>query len=312
VEQYEASDSDTFDYGLAPGESFEPDELGEIDRSQPHIMTVLGPVEPGALGVTNPCATFITGQDDPAAIMREIEEAGYAGINALVNLAPLTTAREADEARWLAGRCELHLIVTTGPTPGMSPDAAAMIREIEVGIGGSGVYPGAIVTPPEPAALRAANEAHLATGLPLIVQAEPGSSSAAVLEHLRSARVDPKGAIVADVRDEPSVLVSAGCVMLFDVDAGGESHGIEDADLVAGVIADGGLDQILLGYDPKPATPLSNGEGSRWSWLIEQFPLNLLEAGFAAVQVRALMVDNPNEALTIQPPVQAGSPEETL
>ena len=47
-------------------------QLGEIDRSQPHIMTVLGPVEPGALGVTNPRATFITGQDDPAAMLREI------------------------------------------------------------------------------------------------------------------------------------------------------------------------------------------------------------------------------------------------
>jgi hypothetical protein len=46
-------DEETFDYGLDPGESFIPDDIDDIDPAAPHIMTVLGPVAPGALGVTN-------------------------------------------------------------------------------------------------------------------------------------------------------------------------------------------------------------------------------------------------------------------
>lgn len=312
MKQYEDADGDTFDYGLAPGETFEPADFGEIDRSQPHIMTVLGPVEPGALGVTNLQATFVTGQDDPAATLNEIEEAGYVGINALVNLDPLRTARDADEARWLAGRCDLHLIVTTGPPAIGTNDAAAIVRDIEVGIGGSGVYPGAIVTALDSAALSASHAAHLVTGLPLIVRSEPGKRSVDLLDRLRAAGVDPRGVIVADLADEPFTLLSAGCLILLDAGGGGELHHETNATLVRAMIDAGRIDQILLGYDPKSApAPVFIEQGSRWSWLIEQFPLLLLDAGLSALDARSLMIENPNHALTTHPPAAAGTLEET-
>jgi hypothetical protein len=40
--------------------------------------------------------------------------------------------------------------------------------------------------------------------------------------------------------------------------------------------------------------------------MLERVPLLLLEEGIGAVAVRALLVDNPRRALTIEPPVGNG------
>ncbi|MEZ4624263.1 MAG: hypothetical protein R2843_05600 [Thermomicrobiales bacterium] len=42
-----------------------------------------------------------------------------------------------------------------------------------------------------------------------------------------------------------------------------------------------------MGYDPDSKPP---DRFSRWSWLIEEFPIELLEAGLNPVQVRSLLV----------------------
>ena len=102
-----------FDYGLDEGESFEPDELDDpFDLSQPHVMTALGPIDPGALGFTlhhehvfnliNPLGMSDPDQilDDPAASLVDLElyfAAGGAGLVRVVT-SPLGQVRSRDSA----------------------------------------------------------------------------------------------------------------------------------------------------------------------------------------------------------------------
>jgi hypothetical protein len=312
VDRHEEPTGDTFDYGLAPGETFEPDDLGEIDRAQPHIMTVLGPVEPGALGVANVFATFATTPDDPALILGEIEEAGFAGINALLNLAPLANAEEAERARWLASRCDLHLLVATTPRTGEEDAASRLLNESEHGIDGAGVFPAAIVTSMETSSLLAADLARAVTGLPLIIRADEAGDAFPILRLLESATIDASGVtVVVDAGvGAARQLLEAKVNLLVELERGNAA--LNQAGVIAQLVQDGFAEQLLPGFNPRAGTDaLSYGEGSRWSWLIEQFPLLLLDAGLDAMTVRTLLIENPNRILTIRPPALPGSPEES-
>jgi len=60
---------------------------------------------------------------------------------------------------------------------------------------------------------------------------------------------------------------------------------------------------MLLGYHPQSVPEsVSYGVGSRWSYLIEQFPILVLEEGLDAIAMRTIMIDNPNDRFTIYPP----------
>ena len=63
------------DYGLEAIDSFEPEDFNQgddVDLSQPHIMTVLGPIEPDQLGVCQPWEHVLNdaGLDEPAYLAR--------------------------------------------------------------------------------------------------------------------------------------------------------------------------------------------------------------------------------------------------
>jgi predicted metal-dependent phosphotriesterase family hydrolase len=303
--------TDTFDYGLAPGETFEPADFGEIDRSQPHIMTVLGPVEPGALGVTNPLAAFATGLDDPLLLLNEIEEAGYAGINALLNIAPIRSAGEAERAHWLAGRSDLHLMMTAAPRPDGNDAVSLLLDEIERGIDGSGILPAAIVTPVDVSPLRVARQASDATGLPLIITVDEADEGTSLLHALEGEGIDPtRVTMAADTSlDLARQILRFGASLIIPLERGEVAN--EQARMIARLVEEGFGEQLLPGFNPRDGVDaLSYAEGSRWSWLIEQFPLQLLNAGLDALTVRTLMIENPNRMLTIELPGAPGSPQE--
>jgi hypothetical protein len=312
VDRPEDPNGDTFDYGLAPGDTFEPDQLDEISRTQPHIMTVLGPVEPGALGVTNLLATFTTTQDDQATILREIEETGFVGINALLNFTPLAGVEQAERVRWLAGRSDRHLLVTTAPRSSDNDGLANLLDHIERGIDGSGVFPAAILTSTDPPLLRAADRARALTGLPLIIRLDETDTDSTLLKLLETEAIDPSGVTLAGDTDLDSArrLLKAGLNLIIDLERG--EAAIDQASLIARLVQEGFAEQLLPGFNPRTGMDaLSYVEGSRWSWLIEQFPLLLLDAGLDALTVRTLLIENPNRVLTIEPPAAPGSSEES-
>jgi len=55
----------------------------------------------------------------------------------------------------------------------------------------------------------------------------------------------------------------------------------------------------LVGYDPADK---GRALFSRWSWLIEEFPISLLESGFELADVQNLLIEAPAEFLTIELP----------
>ncbi len=155
-----------FDWGLSQGESFEPVELeDDITTDQPHVMTALGPISPGALGLTLHHEHVIAkpvdvGAKDPDllldstdAAVAELEDAFFLGLRGIVDMTPADYGRDPEAILWVAQRVPVHVIVVTGhhkhahaaPWVGeksVAEIAAQNIDEIRNGIGGTASAPG--------------------------------------------------------------------------------------------------------------------------------------------------------------------------
>lgn len=297
-------DGETFDYGLDPGESFIPDDFDEADISAPHIMTVLGPVLPGSLGVTNASAIITGLADAPGeALLNELEEAGFVGIGAFVSRDPITSATDLAPLRWLAERSNQHFVsgYTIPSLPDVDAELSAVIAAARNGIGEYGAQPGFIAGRWEQLAV--ATIAREKTGIPIIV--DLGQLE---IDMLLETAPDELDGVIARITSQAETerlaqLAEAGAFLLIDRISGDREQDRGMAELIAAMAEAGYLQSLLLGYHPQsPPESVSYGVGSRWSYLIEQFPLLALEAGLDAMAMRAIMIENPNEAFTIHPP----------
>ncbi|MGH2548076.1 MAG: hypothetical protein ACRDHN_01705, partial [Thermomicrobiales bacterium] len=168
-------DGETYDYGLDLDESFIPDDLDDIDASQPHIMTVLGPVAPGALGATNASAAIgsviaeqrVTVKE---AFLTEIGEAGFVGLAAFVASDSIYSAAELAPLRWIAERSNLHFLYGYSPPSDLSFDeeVAALIEAASNGLGEWQARPGFLAVSID--GLSAAMVARETVGLPIVVR----------------------------------------------------------------------------------------------------------------------------------------------
>jgi phosphotriesterase-related protein len=329
---------ETYDFGLAPGERFEPeDEEEAFDLSQPHVMTVLGPIDPDDLGFTlhheHVVRKSLAGTadpdvvlDDPARSLAELEDAYNVGLRAIVDVTTADVGRDVVAATWVAQRSPVHLILVTGQHNDAyaAPDvgnesidgiAARYVRELVEGIDGTAVKAGAIVvgtsldriTAVEDRVLRAAARAHLATGAPISTDAERGTMALQQIAVVREEGVDPRRVIVGHldaVLDEAQLrrVLETGAFVSFD--RIGQASGASDRDRAAMVnrlVAAGYAARLLLSGDLGRRSYLkAYGGGPGWSYLVEQFPLVLMDAGLDAPTVRRLFVDNPARALTRQ------------
>lgn len=327
-----------YDYGLAPGESFEPEPEGEppFDLTEPHVMTALGPIAPDALGVTAVHEHLIAYPyaandedlvlDDVHAALAELEDFHAAGGRAVVDMTPDDYGRDAHATRWLAQQSRVHLILVAGhhkalfSAPALAGKsvgdvAAAIIRELTEGIAGTEMRAGAIkagtsldeIRPEEEVALRAAARAHLATGAPITTHTERGTMALEQLAILRTEGVDPRRVIIGhlDMRlDEATMraVLEAGAYVAFD-QVGKARYGPDGAraTMIQRLVADGHGGQILLSGDLARKSALRAYGGTPGiAYLVERFPLLLMEAGLTAPIVRRLFVENPAAALAIR------------
>lgn len=274
-------EDETYDYGLDPGESFDPYEDEEVDRSQPHIMTVLGPIHPAALGPANLAASFVPRgeQDDIGAILTEIQECAAVGLHALVDLRPIRNRREAEAALWLAQRSDLHLIVAA------AGDSAQLIEAASVGLHGTSVLPGLIVVDPSDAAVASGLSGSEATGLPLLIDTRLSPPDSFVASERAATAIRPS---------ESWIGIPPGARILFDL--AGEPPARWPIPPAKPGFSES---PWLVGYDPA-----DKGKAlfSRWSWLIEEFPILLLESGFELPDVQNLLIEAPADFLTIELP----------
>jgi len=332
----------TYDYGLAPGEPFEPTAAADdpIDLAQPHVMTVLGPVDPGALGFTLHhehviCKPLDVGTDDsdlmlddPATAVAELEGFFSAGGRAVVDMTPADYGRDIADLGWVAQHSPVHLVAITGhhkdkhaaPFLGEQPIAeiaARNVREVTEGIDGTTVKAGLIkfgtsldrITPAEERVLRAAARAHLATGAPISTHTDRGTMAREQIALLREEGVDPARVIVGHLDfalDEGYLrsILETGAFVSFDQWSKTKYAPDEArAAMVKTLAAAGHAGQLLLSGDlARKSYWLGYGGGPGFLYFAEQVPLLLMEAGLDAPTVRQIFVDNPARALTIRRP----------
>lgn len=297
-------DGETFDYGLDPGESFIPEDFDDANVSGPHIMTVLGPVAPGALDATNASAAIAGLANPPGeAQLTELEEAGFVGIGAFVSCDPISTADELAPLRWLAERSNQHFIFgyTVPSLADFDAELRAIVDIARSGLGDYAAQPGFIACHWEQ--LSVATVARERTGIPVVV--DLGQFE---IDALLSTAPDELDGVIARISggvasEQLAQLAEAGAFLLFDQLSGDAAQDQPVAGLIARFAGTGYLQSLLLGYHPQSAPEsVSYGVGSRWSYLIEQFPLLVLEAGLDAMAMRTILIENPNEAFTIHPP----------
>ena len=328
------------DWGLAPGESFEPIELpDDITTDQPHVMTALGPIAPGALGLTLHHEHVIAkpmdvGSKDPDLLLdsvdadvAELEDAFFLGLRGIVDMTPADYGRDPAAILWVAQRVPVHIIVVTGhhkhlhaaPWVGdktVAEIAAQNIEEIRNGIGGTDLRAGVIkagtslneITYVEERVLRAAALAHLSTGSPISTHTDKGTMALEQIAILREEGVDPSRVVIGHLdfaleEDYLLRVLDTGAFVSFDQVSKTKYASDEDrAAMLAQLANRGHLHQLLVSGDlARRSYWLAYEGGPGFRYLIESFPVTLMEAGFSAADVRTILVDNPEMALTTQP-----------
>jgi predicted metal-dependent phosphotriesterase family hydrolase len=321
-----------YDYGLEPGERFEPDEeLDEpFDQTLPHVMTALGPVDPDALGFTLPQEHVISRPpgsdpdlqlDDVAKAVGELEGYALSGGRALVDLTTADYGRDVGDILWVAQRVPVHVVLATGyhrPWTAASDfgDASLdmiadrMVRELTDGIDGTDVRAGVIVagsgsidpSPAETHGLRAAAKVHGSTGAPVSILSRHGNVALRQFATLMEEGVDPARVTAGgfDVLQDESVaqrLLDTGAFVC--VRGWGRSSDDELAEMVKRLVDAGYGEQLLIsGGFARRSQWLAFGGGPGFVHFIDQIPLTMMEAGLNALTVRKIFVENPARALT--------------
>jgi phosphotriesterase-related protein len=222
----------------------------------PHVMTVLGPVEPGALGFTLPHEHtqiylwhiqdrwdyWELTKDEPVAL-EELALYRGAGGTALVDLTLPGVGRDPLWLKRLAEQSGLHLLMGGGwyrtayyPPEALidrrSVDSLAeeLVREATVGVGDTGVKIGILgeigtdkpwVTPSEERVFRAVARASRRTGLAITTHAVLSDVGAAQLTILEEEGVDPGRVVIGHqdsypVLDHYLSLIERGASIEFD------------------------------------------------------------------------------------------------
>jgi phosphotriesterase-related protein len=309
------------------------------DLRPPHVMTVRGPIASASLGTALHhehvvCRPLDVGADDPdlllddpARSLAEMEEAHRAGLRAIVDMTPVDYGRDVAALRWIAERTRVHVIAITGhhkhkhaaPYVGeetVDAIASRNVRELTEGIDGTGIRAGVIkagtslneITPVEERVLRAAARAHLATGAPISTHTDRGTMALEQLAILRREGVDPARVLVGHLDfalDEAYLrrVLATGAFVSFDQISKAKYASDEARAAMVKTLVDAGYaGQLLLSGDLARRSYLTTyGGGPGWAYLVERFPIRLLDAGLDEPAIRRLYVDNPARALTIRP-----------
>ena len=164
----------------------------------PNVNTVMGPIEPAALGFTlshehlgtNAAGLRHTYPDfiDRSGIIEqavaELKEAHDQGLRTIVDVSTIDLGRDVAMMEEVSRQSGVNIVAATGnhlavprPFGDVSPDVIAplYVKEIEEGIEGTGIKAGIIkvasdrggVTQPQEVVLRAAARAHNRTGTPI-------------------------------------------------------------------------------------------------------------------------------------------------
>ncbi|MGN6485600.1 MAG: hypothetical protein ACTHMX_14505 [Thermomicrobiales bacterium] len=321
------------DYGLDEGESFEPEfdpsDEPPFDRTQPHIMTLLGPIEPEELGVCIPATRFLPppspGQSERqrtrflAEAADELEAFASVGGRSVVDTATASTGRDLLALQRLTQLVPSHLIAAAGVVDRDTDPAASIAGELDRGLDGSGIEAGLIAV--KASEHRASGEpvgvARLALerGMALLVELESWDEAGPVLDGRRGALSgrgpqDCASLILAgpDSLPDTGLVAEAASVGGFvTLRTPGSGHPRAEAALAETLVSlsrQGLAGHVLVTLDlVTPTVRVAGPSEPRAPYLIDRLALAMMNAGASALDVRQVMIENPARALTILPPV---------
>ena len=250
-----------------------------------------------------------------------------AGCRTLVECTPAYLGRDVNLLKRLASASGLLIVTNTGfygaandkYVPALAREESAQqladrwIREFQDGIDGTGIRPGIIKIGVDPGPLseidaklvRAAAKTHLQTGLTIASHTGNGVAALEELEILKQEGVHPGVFIWVHAQTESDVQVhlkaaQEGCWVEFDgiSEASAEKH----LQLIKGMIDQGFSDRVLISQDagwyhvgePK------GGNYRSYTFAFANFVPLMRRAGVSTGHIRALLIDNPRKALTLQ------------
>jgi phosphotriesterase-related protein len=267
------------------------------------VRTVLGDITPGRLGVCDSHdhlffrSAMLPGQelDDADAAFAEVQAFAAAGGQAIVQWTPHGLSRGADFLPGISASTGVSIIAATGlhRAEHYPPATVERIRprladifaaELTVGIGNSSIRAGIIkvaggfhvLDTYARFVMRAAAEAHHATGAPIAVHHEHGSAADAVLDLLvDDLAVPPSSVILGHLNRSPDQrahreLAERGAWLAFD----GPSRANQATDrwlldCLAALVDQGYGDRLLLGGDTTTARArAATGEGPGMPYLL--------------------------------------------
>lgn len=330
------------DFGLDADEHFEPenleDETPDVLTSEPHIMTLLGPIVPEELGICLPHIHLLTdppGADEDHRLIdvdsAESEVEAFVTMNgrSLVECSTRDSGRILPPLVEIAGWVPAHLIAVTGRhnhryasemSNALDVEAltAEFVGELTVGIDGTSARAGVIkvgisndrITDVERASLEAAARAHATTGAPITTHTDGEVLVPEMLQILKENGVESNRVIIGHVdrgsftNEALADMARTGAYLQIDqIGKTDDPTDLDRAERVVELTSAGFGEQILLSLDYARRSQLVSYDGKPGlPYLSEWFMVLLLEAGMEAMDVRKLVIDNPARALTIHPP----------
>ncbi|MEV1023372.1 phosphotriesterase [Streptomyces sp. NPDC050264] len=297
------------------------------------VRTVEGDVLPGELGVVDAHdhlffrSPLLVGQelDDAGLARQELAAFAAVGGGTVVQWTPYGLGRRAEELPALAAATGVRVVAATGmhQSAHYAPEllasratdlAEVFVRELTVGIADSGVRAGLIKVAGGFHALdaharwtmRAAAEAHHATGAPIAVHHELGTAALDVLDLLCGELAVPaRRVILGHLNRSPDFVTQkeaarSGAYLAFDGPSRA-NHATDwrMPDAMAALAEAGYADRLLLGGDTTTAGARSVSGGPGMPHLLRRVRPRLVEA-LGKDTVERVLVGNPAEAFAVE------------
>ncbi len=313
-----------------------------------YVVTVRGPIAAEDLGFTLPHEHLFSNMSDPSrsltdpeAAVRELALYSAAGGRSLVILTPIGPSRNPTALRSISERTGLNIVMATGffkheSMPAGTHDrsvedmTAQFVREIEVGVDGTGIRAGIIGeiglssarqgphgrTAAEECVLRAAARAHKVTGVGINVHfdipANPAEHESAI-DILEGEGADLRRVALSHFLPDPAKvehfrrLAKRGCFVEFDLFG---LEGIirrplppaEDVKLevVRDLVAEGLAPHLLMSQDICFKQCLVENGGKGYAHLLRNVLPKLERLGVDPAALRTITVENPRRLLAIR------------
>lgn len=297
-------------------------------------MTVNGPVESSALGVTLPhehvlvdlrhsLSKFDAILDDEELAVDELRALRAAGGGTVVDMTNAGMGRDVQALQRIAARSGVHIVASTGyyTEPYYTQEvhrlpinrlADVLVDELVTGIDGTGIRAGIIaeigtgrdfISPAEERVFRAAARAQRMTGAAIYTHTYLEQLVLEQLEILRDEGADLQRVVVGhlgDFRNLDRVYAVAETGAFLGIDHIGMTVQQTDrqrAKSVARLIHDGFAPQLLMSLDICQKSRLHWYGGNGYDYLLTGFLPLLREEGVDPAVIRSILVENPARLL---------------